>query len=380
MMHVSHDCFAVCLVLSTLLACNAKDETPSICTSFAPTPDNDEGCVNPLLTVGEHHCEKLVAERCGADSEPDCASTTLADCATNYYLRNYTDDELPSCDPTHPTLPINRNLEISLYRYAEVSDAATVLHAKGLQAYYAPNQLLMHTADIARFESIRYAIGGTMAELNQALTDAGIAPTATSLTEEEQARAQKAIGQVIFAPTRAFFERHALPEQSKVNVVVIDQIVSPAMVELMDVDGIIVGLGLSPTLLERVEQADPNSGSLNTMLQVTERFTPTLFVGNTDITRLKVNFQHVVAHEMGHALGLPHVEDENNLMEQGGDVTCRHWLSEDQIAAMGPFSEVVPTSGSEGAASDAFERIVAARKRILEHVLDARRHRAVTGD
>ncbi|MGC4067779.1 MAG: matrixin family metalloprotease [Polyangiaceae bacterium] len=146
----------------------------------------------------------------------------------------------------------------------------------------------------------------------------------------------------------------------------------------MGVDGIIVGLGLSPTLLERVEQSDPSGGSLNTLLQIDERFTPTLFVGDTDITRLNVNFEHVIAHEMGHALGLPHVEDKDNLMEQGGDVTCRHWLSEDQIASMGPFSEVVGPSSAEAVASEAFEQIVAARQRILERLLERRRNQRDT--
>ncbi|MGC4067778.1 MAG: hypothetical protein QM784_24630 [Polyangiaceae bacterium] len=126
----------------------------------------------------------------------------------------------------------DKDLEISLYRYGEVSDAATALHTQGLQSYYAPNQLLMHTTDIARVESIRYAIGGTMEELNRALIEAGIPPDATTLTTEEKALAQKAIGKVLFAPTRAFFERHALPEQPKVNVVVIDKIVSPKVVDL----------------------------------------------------------------------------------------------------------------------------------------------------
>ncbi|MGC4067777.1 MAG: hypothetical protein QM784_24625 [Polyangiaceae bacterium] len=106
MMRVLHYCVAGCLFASMILGCSAKDEEPMLCTTFAPTPDDDEGCVNPLLTLGKHPCEEFVAERCTSGSAPNCAASTLADCATTHYLRNDDKDELPSCDPDCPTLPI----------------------------------------------------------------------------------------------------------------------------------------------------------------------------------------------------------------------------------------------------------------------------------
>jgi hypothetical protein len=75
----------------------------------------------------------------------------------------------------------------------------------------------------------------------------------------------------------------------------------------------------------------------------------------------------VFAHEMGHALGLEHVENSGNLMEQGGSTTCRHWLSQAKIDSMGPFADVLFTD------EDALVRILESRRTLMAKVLESRR-------
>jgi hypothetical protein len=353
---------AICI---SLLSCGSEGSGNDQCSTLSSTGDGS-GCFGLLPNALPHQCEAMAQATCqGSAANSTCTDATLATCATSYYLRNYADDTLPNCSASHPPLTIGDGtlkLELSLYRYPRVPDSGLVQHTQGLQRYYAANQLTMTTNDVAQTDLIRYAIGGTMAEVTQALIDAGLDPNNVTTAQEDQAT--QIVGDVLFKPTREFLERHAIPAEGKVNVTAIDQIVAPEMVTPLGIapGTYIVGLGLSSTLIDQLS-ADSSSGTtLNTMLNIDSDFTPTLFVGHTDIARLTGNFDLVVAHEMGHALGLPHVTDAGNLMQQGGSLDCRPWLSQDQVDIMGPFSGVVLT------ADDALSRIWAGRRNVVRYL------------
>lgn len=353
---------------AVLACCGGAGDDRGLCMGLAPEKPGNEGCDNVVLNLATHPCQREVEQACGeVDDGSSCAVERMTNCATNYYLRSYAPENLPDCDSSKPVIPIDAELMLSLYRYSNISDGNTVRHTQGLQRYYAPFDLMMTTDAIVAPERIRYALGGTEAELTQALIDAGLNPSATSLTPEEEALATRVVGDVIFAPTKAFFQRHSIPVQAKVNIVVIDQIVSPGVTELMGLEGTIVGLGLSPALIANLGETDADAASLNTMLQTDGDFTPTLFVGHSDIARLSGNFDVVVAHEMGHALGLPHVEDEGNLMQQGGSHRCRRWLDQEQVDLMGPFADVTATP------EDALSRLLIGQRNLLRNLLARRR-------
>jgi|GEM_PF-1952490 len=367
-MILSRPLCSFCLLTCCLLPISCGDDRSDGGTCSL-SPDGSNSCFGHLSSILPHACEKEVTASCATGAEASCASEVMAACATQYYLRDFEPNTLPNCDSAHPPLTIgdgSARLALSLYRYTQISDSAVVRHANGLQRYYEENGLTMTTADIARGDPVRYAIGGTPTEVNQALIDAGIDPSSDpdELTSAEEELVNQIISDVIFRPTREFLQRHALPVESKANVAVIDQIIAPEMVKALGIEEgmVVVGLGLSSSLLDRLEAEDPNAASLNTLLSIDSDFTPTLFVGHTDIARLTGNFDLVVAHEMGHALGLPHVTDSGNLMEQGGSLECRPWLGQDQIDIMGPLSEVVLTP------DDALSRILAGRKNVLRYL------------
>lgn len=356
------------VVASVLVIACGEDSATDTCGLLRSSSSDGLGCETAILDLSPHPCTLEVEAVCGDDS--DCAGPELATCATEYYLRSYEDDSLPACDPDRPLLTIDQRLRLSLFRGIRISDGDAAVHTNGLQHYFAPHELWMNTDGIAATDPIRYAMAGTAGQFDAALNDAGIAATADpdALTAEEEQAVFEAISSVMFAPTREFLAAYAQPMQSKVNVVVIDQILSPSLVEILELEGTVVGLGLSAALLERVNETaeDSDVGSLNTMLDIEGDFTPTLFVSHTDIARLTADFDMVIAHEMGHALGLPHVEDVGNLMEQGGDDSCRRWLSQEQIDLMGPFAQAT------NAPDDALSRILGARRNLVRRVLEQR--------
>ncbi len=286
---------------------------------------------------GKHECEVRAESDCEGFSDYDaCHSETLETCATEYYLRGYAPEALPACDPSQPVVPISADLRLALFRGVGIRDNDVVPHAQGLQRYYEPHDLWMTTADVAEVVELEYALSGSEAKFQRALSQAGIDP------EQDEDAAIELIGRLMFEPTREFLTAHAMPAWAGVNIVVIGKILSPELAEDMQLDGTVVGLGLSAALLQKTEAERDTTGSLNTMLDISGDFTPSLFVGHADIEALGGSFDLVVAHELGHALGLTHVDDLDNLMEQGGSQSCRRWLSESQVEEMGPFSEVIP--------------------------------------
>lgn len=269
-------------------------------------------------------------EACDAKAEGE-----LRDCATAYYFAA----EAPSldvpCDPGRPLVGIGQRLELKLFRGWKMSDADVAQNTRALQQYFAPHALRMYTTSLPSGYPLLYALRGTGEEFERALLEAGIDPNASELNGEQQTIATDAVSEVMFRDIREFLSQHARPAGRRVNLLVIQQMVAPELAEYLQLDGTLVGLGLSWALIER--QIASDAPSLNSLVNMENDFTPSLFVGQEDVRRLAIRSDAVVAHELGHALGLPHWNEDGNLMEDAGRFDCRRWLTSEQVAMMGPF-------------------------------------------
>jgi hypothetical protein len=332
----------------------------------AACSDADDGKAepdNPCPGTAEQTCNALVED--GSISEADkstCVATTLRDCSTSFYLRNYPDNPLSSCVPGAPIMPIDANVDLLLYRGLGVRDDAVVEQSQALQRYYEPHNLWFFTDVPSAKHELAYPMDGSDQEIAAALAQAGI-PNDRPLTAEEEVLANQIAGDIIFAPLRAFITSTGMPRASRVNIVVVSRIVAPSLESSLDSPLEIAGLGLSPALLAAVTAEDPQS-DLYALLALPPDFTPTLFVASEITRKYTTRPDNLIAHEMGHALGLVHADPYGNLMTQGSPIDCRAVLDADQTASISLPHLLSPIPG--------YQLLIELRKRVLDRVLPLR--------
>lgn len=325
----------------------------------------------PLGCSDDERAEPLCRLPGGCDATPPCEDGETRECATEYYFSGYEPARLPSCTPQADSIQIAQRVTTVLFHGQRIDHAELRHQTRALQRYFEPHDLWFETEHVSQPYAMRYAMRGSEDEFGEALQDAGI-PTAGELTPEQLARAEDIVADIMYQPVRDFLAEFATEESTNVNVLVLEHIVDPDLEELLGNEGAkIVGLGLSPALFERATANDPSS-PLYRVLGVGTTFTPTLLVGHETIVDALEYPDAVIAHEMGHALGLPHLEEDGNLMEPYLDTTCRGTLTQTQIDLMGPFRARVadPRCGRPNLAD--------LGRRVTERVLARRRARAAT--
>ncbi|HYO94755.1 MAG TPA: hypothetical protein VER33_09590 [Polyangiaceae bacterium] len=277
---------------------------------------------------------------CGSgDEDATCtaaANSTLSHCVTTYYFRDYEPIELPECDAERGSALIDERLNLQLFKDVELTNRHVAQHTRALQRYFQPQALLMQTRSHPSTYMMSHALRGTADEFERALLEAGIDPSASALSEEDHAIATRAVSDIMFREVIEFLDQQAISDEPHVDLVLIQQIVAPELADYLQLDGTLVGLGLSPTLLRR-QAASSQPSAINSLLHRDDEFTPTVFLGHADIVRLVGQSDAVVAHELGHALGLLHWNEDGNLMAESGPFDCRRWLGEEQVGMMGPF-------------------------------------------
>ncbi len=274
-------------------------------------------------------CEDRVASGAIPAADLDvCKASEFGGCTTLHYFRSFPNRTLPECRSGGSTKTINANVAAKLFKGGGLRDERVVEQTHGLQRYWSVHELWFHTDAIATSVPYPHAMEGTRAELETALRNVGIDPNATYLTPQQEAIANKAIGEIVFRPLREMIL--GSPAPGRVNIFVISSIAAPSLVGSLGVNGEIAGLGVSPTLFARIGETDPQYDLL-TLIGLPPDFTPTLFVGS-DTVRKYTNYpDNLVAHEVGHVLGLVHQSSTGNLMTQGTPTHCRTIVTDQQI-------------------------------------------------
>jgi hypothetical protein len=291
--------------------------------------------------------EQVAAGQLPEAQRATCEADGLRTCATSYYFGSFSARAVADCTLGTTVPIIDKIVDTTLFRGSGVGDGTLAVHTRALQRYFEPNKLRFQTAGVARSVDIDHVMTGSIEAFNTALTAAGLPPL-TQVTPDQQQRAEEVVAETMLRPLREFLAAHGtVVQDGHVNMVVVRQIVSPELAGLLQLPGEIAGLGLSPLVLQRVSTSDPQ-GDLYRLLDLPAAFTPTLFIGHEPIDRLVGDAYNIVAHEMGHTLGLPHDETPGNLMVQAGRQDCRAYLTQAQADMMGPFAGLLGGSPEAG--------------------------------
>jgi hypothetical protein len=254
----------------------------------------------------------------------------------HYFGVDVTPDIRPcAADAADEDVPaLDLSLQVALFYSDALSDSAVVEASRRLQASYRHFGIRLSTLGPAAPASLAYAMSGSASTIDAALGRAAIPPD-RELTDDEARRAHRAVADVIFAELRAFVAEHAQGKQPAVNLLLVEHIVEPGLSKYLfgSSDSGILGFGLSPTMLARLEPNDP-AFELQTLTGLPDGFTPVALIGQDDVAALDIDGDNIVAHELGHALGLTHSMDPDNLMYIAPKVGCRPFLTSEQLAQL----------------------------------------------
>ena len=295
----------------------------------------------------------LAASACDSDPQVDFFQPVVqdpsfpgnpGDPSTYQKLFAYTPD--PNCAPTVPR-ELDRRTELRIFRGNGITMDDVVRFVGGLKRYYDYYGVTMFT----RHDVISVPIDHAMVLNEQAIMDRmrenNVDPSCASSAHPTTA-CNQAMGAAMFYSVKEFFHAYSEPEQNLINVVLLKRVVSlDASPDFGDLVWGVAGLGLSQSLV------NSDVGQLAEFLDESN-YSPTVFIGVNLTDFVLPEPDMVIAHEVGHAYGLEHLELANygaNLMNRS-PTACDLPLNSTQLTtieqATAQYGNVLDASKYDG--------------------------------
>lgn len=270
---------------------------------------------------------------------------------------------LSGCTPA-VSRRLEARTELRVFRGRGVSDADVRWFLGGLQRYfdhYGVRMFTRHRAiDVPLTHALTFDVDAIEAWVRR---NTDVDPSREPRTPAEEERLLQAVGQAILYNTRAFVRAYGQPRRDVVNVLLLPDMVGGRVdPQLGPLAQALVGLGLSPELLAAVASDDP--ARLFYQWLGTGEFTPVAIVGVGRVRRVLREPDIVIAHEVGHAYGLVHRDETDNLMNQG-TLDCRLSLNAAQLDRVEQATRRVahapaPSTGTDARAAEIVRQVRAA--------------------
>jgi hypothetical protein len=239
---------------------------------------------------------------------------------------------LPNCAVANPA-DLGVTTPLRIFRGPGVSHADVRAFLSGLQRYYSQYGVRFSTA----FDVITVPLHEALILDRDLLSmrvrnETGFdidADDSASLPPAEQDRVVHALGSAIMHNVRELLRVYATPRRAELNVVLLPEMVTGTPARELQTFAGLLGLGVSPELLAEVPIDDP-ARMLYEWLDLPGGFTPTAVVGVRPVNEFLLQPDIAIAHEVGHAYGLPHAAEAGNLLHPG-EIDCQQSLSTAQL-------------------------------------------------